>query len=93
MINERNRIRFSLAAYNAGPQKIRRAQGLAQEMELDRYRWFRNVEMATLRIVGQEPVQYVSNINKYYVLFKLHEEAEKLRESSKQGSLARAKSH
>jgi len=93
MINKRNRIRFSLAAYNAGPQKIRRAQRLAQEMELDRYRWFRNVEMATLRIVGQETVQYVSNINKYYVLFKLYEETEKLRESSKQGSLVRAKSH
>ncbi len=89
MINERNRIRFSLAAYNAGPQKIRRARRLAQEMDLDRYRWFRNVEMATLRIVGQETVQYVSNINKYYVLFKLYEETEKLRESSKQGSLAK----
>jgi hypothetical protein len=43
--------------------------------------------------VGQETVQYVSNINKYYVLFKLYEEAERLRESSKQESLARGKSH
>ncbi len=93
MINQRNRIRFSLASYNAGPQKIRKAQRLAQEMELDRYRWFRNVEMATLRTVGQETVQYVSNINKYYVLFKLYEETEKLRKSSKQDSLARAESH
>jgi len=92
-INKRDRIRFSLAAYNAGPQKIRKARRLAQEMELDRHRWFRNVEMATLRIVGQETVQYVSNINKYYVLFKLYEETEKLRESSKQDSLARAESH
>ena len=82
-----------LIPYNAGPQKIRRARRLAQEMELDRYRWFRNVEMATLRTVGQETVQYVSNINKYYVLFKLYEETEKLRESSKQGSLAGAESH
>jgi membrane-bound lytic murein transglycosylase MltF len=88
-INKRNRIRFSLAAYNAGPHKIRRAQKLAQQMELDRYRWFRNVEMATLRLVGQETVQYVSNINKYYILFKLHEETRKLRESSKKGSLAK----
>jgi len=93
MINQRDRIRFSLAAYNAGPQKIRRARKLAQEMELDRDRWFRNVEMATLRIVGQETVQYVSNINKYYVLFKLYEETEKLRESSKQDSLAKAEPH
>jgi membrane-bound lytic murein transglycosylase MltF len=91
-INKRNRIRFSLAAYNAGPRKIRIARRLAQEMELDRYRWFRNVEMATLRIVGQETVQFVSNINKYYALFKLYEETEKMRETSKQGSLARAES-
>ena len=91
MINERNRIRFSLAAYNAGPKKIRRAQKLAEEMGWDRYRWFRNVEIATLRLVGQETVQYVSSINKYYVLFKLKEETERLRESSKQESLAKGK--
>jgi membrane-bound lytic murein transglycosylase MltF len=88
-IDERDRIRFSLAAYNAGPKKIRQAQRLAEEMNLDRHRWFRNVEIATLRSVGQEPVQYVSNINKYYVLFKLREETERLRQAIKHGSLAR----
>jgi membrane-bound lytic murein transglycosylase MltF len=91
-INARDRIRFSLAAYNAGPRKIRRARNLAREMDLDRDRWFRNVEMATLRTVGQETVQYVSNINKYYVLFKLYEQTEKQRKSSKHESLARGKS-
>ena len=88
-INQRNRIRFTLAAYNAGPKTIKKAQKMAEEMDLDRYRWFRNVEIATLRIVGQETAQYVSNVNKYYVLFKLHEETERLRESSKQESLAK----
>jgi membrane-bound lytic murein transglycosylase MltF len=90
-INARNRIRFSLAAYNAGPAKIRRAQRLAQETGWDRYRWFRNVEIATLRLVGQETVQFVSNINKYYVLFKLQQETARLRASSKQESLAKGK--
>jgi membrane-bound lytic murein transglycosylase MltF len=89
MINERNRIRFSLAAYNAGPKKIRRAQKLAEKMGWDRYRWFRNVEIATLKLVGQETVQFVNNINKYYVLFKLQKRTERLRESSKQESLAK----
>jgi membrane-bound lytic murein transglycosylase MltF len=88
-IDDRNRIRFSLAAYNAGPEKIRKAQKLAQEMGMDRYRWFRNVEVAASRAAGQGTVQYVSNINKYYVLFKLYEETEKLRESSKHGPLAK----
>lgn len=69
-ISVRDRVRFSLAAYNAGPAKIRRARKKAADMHLDANRWFRNVELAVLRIVGQEPVQYVSNINKYYVIYK-----------------------
>ncbi|MBW2640242.1 MAG: lytic transglycosylase F, partial [Deltaproteobacteria bacterium] len=59
-----------LAAYNAGPVKIRTARKKAKKMKLDPNRWFRNVELAVLRTVGQEPVQYVSNINKYYVIYK-----------------------
>lgn len=69
-IRPRDRVRFSLAAYNAGPAKIRRARKLARKMNLNPDRWFRNVELAMLNIVGQETVQYVSNINKYYVIYK-----------------------
>jgi membrane-bound lytic murein transglycosylase MltF len=69
-IRPRDRVRFSLAAYNAGPAKIRRARTKAEHMRLDADRWFRNAEIAVLRIVGQETVQYVSNINKYYVIYK-----------------------
>ena len=39
-------------------------------MGLDPNKWFRNVEMAILKSVGQETVVYVSNINKYYVIYK-----------------------
>jgi membrane-bound lytic murein transglycosylase MltF len=66
----RDRVRFSLAAYNAGPAKIRRVRKMAAQMNLDANRWFRNCELAALRIVGRETVQYVSNINKYYVIYK-----------------------
>jgi membrane-bound lytic murein transglycosylase MltF len=69
-ISPRDRVRFSLAAYNAGPATIRRARKLAAQMNLDANRWFRNCELAVLRIVGRETVQYVSNINKYYVIYK-----------------------
>jgi membrane-bound lytic murein transglycosylase MltF len=69
-IRPRDQVRFSLAAYNAGPAKIRRAREKAAMMHLDANRWFRNVELAVLRIVGRETVQYVSNINKYYVIYK-----------------------
>jgi membrane-bound lytic murein transglycosylase MltF len=65
----RDRVRFSLAAYNAGPTKIRLARKKARQMKLDHNRWFRNVEVAVLRSIGQETVRYVSNINKYYVIY------------------------
>jgi len=69
-IRPRDRVRFSLAAYNAGPARIRQARKMAAQMNLDANRWFRNCELAVLRIVGRETVQYVSNINKYYVIYK-----------------------
>ena len=68
-IRPRDQVRFSLAAYNAGPVKIRRARKMTRDMQLDPNRWFRNVELAMLKIVGQETVRYVSNINKYYVIY------------------------
>ncbi len=68
-IRPRDQVRFSLAAYNAGPVKMRRARKRARDMQLDPNRWFRNVEIAMLKIVGQETVRYVSNVNKYYVIY------------------------
>jgi len=82
-IRPRDRVRFSLAAYNAGPTRIRRARKRAVEMRLDPDRWFRNVEMAMLRIVGQETVRYVSNINKYYVVYRNAFERVERRETAK----------
>ena len=81
-IRPRDRVRFSLAAYNAGPRRIRRARKRARRMGLDPNRWFRNVEMAMLKIVGQETVRYVSNINKYYVIYKNSATQLKLRENA-----------
>ncbi len=83
-INERDRIRFALAAYNAGPTKVAMMRSRARDMGLDPNRWFRNVEIAALRLVGQETVRYVSNINKYYVAYRLHYEGEKFRDMQKE---------
>ncbi len=71
-ISPRDQVRFTIASYNAGPGKIRQARSLAEEMKLDPNRWFRHVELATLRLVGQETVRYVSNINKYYNIYELY---------------------
>ena len=71
-IRPRDQLRLTIASYNAGPAKIRRARTLAKEMGLDSNRWFRHVELATLSLVGQETVRYVSNINKYYNIYQLY---------------------
>ena len=34
-------------------------------------KWFSNVEVAAGKIVGRETVQYVANIYKYYIAYKL----------------------
>ncbi len=79
-IRPRNQVRLALAAYNAGPAKIQRVRSKTKQMGLDPNRWFRNVELATLKIVGQETVRYVSDINKYYVIYRFTSEVSETRE-------------
>ena len=42
-------------------------------MGLDRNLWFNNVEHAAAKLIGRETVQYVSNIYKYYLAYRLVE--------------------
>jgi membrane-bound lytic murein transglycosylase MltF len=82
-IQPRNQVRFALAAYNAGPAKITRTRTRAREMGLDPNSWFRNVELAALKTIGQETVRYVSNINKYYVIYQHASEQIEARQKEK----------
>jgi membrane-bound lytic murein transglycosylase MltF len=66
-----NRTLMVFAAYNAGPIRIARLRKRAASEGLDPNKWFGNVELVAARDVGQETVQYVSNIYKYYVAYKL----------------------
>jgi membrane-bound lytic murein transglycosylase MltF len=70
-MRERDRVRLTLAAYNAGPATVRRAIQKAGELGLDGERWFRNVEMAMLALRKGEPVKYVSEINRRFVAYGL----------------------
>ncbi|MDJ0789303.1 MAG: transporter substrate-binding domain-containing protein [Myxococcota bacterium] len=63
------RVYFALAAYNAGPNRMRRLRRKAPEMGLDANRWFGHMEVVTLAYVGMEPVLYVSNIHKYHASY------------------------
>ena len=65
------RLLFALAAYNAGPGRVRQLRQTAAERGLDRNRWFNNVERIAAERIGRETVQYVANIYKYYVAYRL----------------------
>jgi membrane-bound lytic murein transglycosylase MltF len=66
-----NRLLFTFAAYNAGPNRIADLRKKAPAAGLDPNKWFGNVELLVAQSVGPVTVQYVSNIYKYYVAYKL----------------------
>ena len=70
-IDPMNRLLFTFAAYNAGPTRIAALRRKAAAQGLDPNKWFGNVELLVAQSVGQVTVQYVSNIYKYYVAYKL----------------------
>ncbi len=70
-IDPMNRLLLTFAAYNAGPNRIAELRKRAPAQGLDPNKWFGNVELLVSQNVGQVTVQYVSNIYKYYVAYKL----------------------
>jgi membrane-bound lytic murein transglycosylase MltF len=66
-----NKTLMVFASYNAGPTRISRLRKKAAADGLNPNEWFGNVELVVAKDVGQETVQYVSNIYKYYVAYKL----------------------
>ncbi len=64
---------FAVAAYNAGPNNIRKARELAAKMGFDPNKWFFNVEMAAAKLVGSETFLYVRNVYKYYITYDVWE--------------------
>jgi membrane-bound lytic murein transglycosylase MltF len=70
-IDRVNQSLFSFAAYNAGPARVRQLREEAEEEGLDPNVWFGNVERIAARRIGRETVQYVSNISKYYIAYRL----------------------
>ena len=77
-----NKTLMTFAAYNAGPSRISGLRKKAKDEGLDPNQWFGSVELVVAKDVGQETVQYVSNIYKYYVAYKLTQEQAGLRGKS-----------
>lgn len=72
-LSDAERSFFAVAAYNAGPNNIRKARELATNMGFDPNKWFENVEMTTAKLFGIETFLYVRNVYKYYVTYDLRQ--------------------
>jgi len=69
-ITEDNRFFFALAAYNAGPGRVRKYRKRAPKLGYDSNKWFGNVERVALRSNNLETVMYVRNILNYTMAYK-----------------------
>lgn len=63
------RMLFTMAGYNAGPNRINRLRRVAAARGLDPNVWFNNVELVVAAQVGREPIGYVGNIYRYYIAY------------------------
>ena len=83
-----NKVLFTFASYNCGPGRVKQLRAEAAQKGFDPNVWLGNVEMIAAARVGTETVNYVSNIYKYYVAYKLiaiqEEERRKSKESLQQ---------
>jgi membrane-bound lytic murein transglycosylase MltF len=73
--DDANRTLFAFAAYNCGPGNMAKIRKAAAARGLDPIVWFNSVEIVTAEKIGLETTTYVRNIYKYYVSYKLMEEA------------------
>jgi membrane-bound lytic murein transglycosylase MltF len=65
-----NKMLFAFASYNAGPARVSSLRAQTAKMGLNPNVWFQNVEVAAAKEIGRETVQYVSNIYKYYIVYR-----------------------
>ena len=77
-----NKGLFAFASYNAGPKKIKDLRHIASDRGLDPNVWFQNVERIAAEKIGRETVQYVQNIYKYYIAYKLLERQAELKQQA-----------
>ena len=78
---------FALASYNAGPNRIETLRSMASAKGYDPNRWFNNVEFIAAREIGAETCNYVGNIYKYYLAYKMTTEQNARREASRSESM------
>ncbi len=73
-MDDLNKTLFAFASYNAGPARVSRLRTEAEQQGLDPNVWFDNVEAVAAQRIGRETVDYVSNIYKYWIAYRLSRE-------------------
>lgn len=69
-VKPESRFFFALAGYNAGPTKIGRIRKLTSQNGHDPQRWFGQTEATAQEVIGNETVQYVGYILRYYLAYR-----------------------
>jgi membrane-bound lytic murein transglycosylase MltF len=82
-----NQWLFAVASYNAGPARIAKLRTEAPSMGLNPNKWFKNVELVAAKRIGRETVQYVSNIYKYFIAYRLILEKEEIKSTTQQQAM------
>jgi membrane-bound lytic murein transglycosylase MltF len=83
-MDDLNKVLFTFAAYNCGPGRVKQLRTEAAQKGLNPNVWIDNVEVIAANRVGAETVNYVSNIYKYYVAYKLIAVQEEQRRKAEQ---------
>ena len=82
-MDDLNKTLMAFAAYNCGPGRLRQLRRETAKRGMNPNVWFGNVERIASERIGRETVQYVSNIYKYYVAYKLMIEQRDLRAAAR----------
>ena len=83
-MNDLNKVLFTFASYNCGPNRVKQLRAEATQKGLDPNVWINNVEVIAAARVGAETVTYVSNIYKYYIAYKLIAAQEQRRQEAEE---------
>lgn len=68
-ISERDRLAFTLAAYNLGPERVAGLREAARRRGLNPNQWFFQVERVAMETIGMGVVSYVNSVNKYFLAY------------------------
>ncbi len=78
-----DKMLITFASYNAGPSRVAQLRKDAAKRGLDPNKWFNNVEVIAAEKIGRETVQYVGNVYKYYLAYRMVMETREEREKAK----------